>query len=135
MLLDTDVLIDVALDRAPHVRHSAALLSELERRPPSAFVAWHSLSNFYYLVRASRSDTDAREFLSELTRFVQVAPSDAESLRFAAGLKMKDFEDALQVGAARAVGAEVIVTRNGRDYRNAPIQIATPRQALQRLAG
>lgn len=133
MLLDTDVLLDVALDRAPHARHSAELLSRLERLPPRAFVAWHSLSNFHYLARAERSDADARQFLSELARFVTVAPSDGEALRFAAGLAMKDFEDALQVGAARAVGAEVIVTRNVPDYRKSPIPAIRPLDAVKRL--
>jgi len=33
---------------------------------------------------------------------------------------MKDFEDAMQVAAALACGAEVIATRNMRDYAQAP---------------
>lgn len=34
VLLDADILIDVALARAPYVESAAALLDELERRPP-----------------------------------------------------------------------------------------------------
>ena len=63
ILLDTDVLLDVALDRQPHVEASAALLSLLERRPRMVFVAWHTLSNFYYLVSPTRGRDDARQFL------------------------------------------------------------------------
>lgn len=133
MLLDTDVLLDVALDRHPHVRHSAALLSRLEQMPPVAFVAWHSLANFHYLVRAHASDHSARRFLAELTRFVTVAPSDGNAFRYAAALDLRDFEDALQVGAARAVGADRIVTRNRRDYRGSPIPAVSPKAALARL--
>ena len=33
ILLDTDVLIDVALDRAPHAEPAAELLTYLERHP------------------------------------------------------------------------------------------------------
>ena len=53
MLLDTDVLIDVALDRRPYSGPSSELLNRVERGPQRAFVAWHTLSNFYYLVRPS----------------------------------------------------------------------------------
>ncbi len=135
MLLDTDVLIDVALDRRPHARHSAELPRRLEESPPVAFVAWHTLSNYHYRVRAERSDADARRFLAELTRFVAVAPSDGEALRFAAELPMRDFEDALQVGAARAVEAEIIVTRNVRDYRRSPVPAIRPEEMVARLGG
>jgi predicted nucleic acid-binding protein len=53
VLLDADILIDVALARAPYVESAAALLDELERRPGSAFIAWHTISNFCYPARIS----------------------------------------------------------------------------------
>lgn len=133
ILVDTDVILDVMLDRVPHVEASGALLSLLEHRGHRAFVAWHTLSNIYYLVAPSRGGEGVREFLAELTRFVVVAPADGDALRFAAALPMTDFEDALQVGAARGCGAEVIATRNVRDYRGSPIPARTPRDLLEEL--
>ncbi|MFV2007631.1 MAG: PIN domain-containing protein, partial [Longimicrobiales bacterium] len=96
---------------------------------------WHSLSNFYYLVSPTRGRQDAREFLLDLTRFVTVAPSDTEALRFAATLPLADFEDTLQVAAARACGASFIATRNTRDYQRSPIPALTPAALLAELAG
>lgn len=133
ILLDTDVLIDFALDREPHARHAAELLAYLEGRRRMAFVAWHSLSNFYYLVRPKRGGAATRDFLVDLTRFVTVAPADTEALHFAAALPLKDFEDALQVAAARGCGATVIATRNVRDYRRSPIPARTPKALLTEL--
>ena len=130
ILLDTDVLLDVALDRTPHADAAAELLDHLERAPRSAFVAWHTISNFYYLVSPARGKLGARQFLVDLTRFVMVAPSDTDALRFAASLPLPDFENALQVAAARACGASVIATRNTRDYRRSPIPARTPRALL-----
>jgi len=134
ILLDTDVLIDVALDRAPHSAAASGLLDLLERRPRMAFVAWHTLSNFYYLVSPTRGRGDAREFLVDLTRFVLVAPTDTEAFQYAALLPMPDFEDALQVGAARACGASFIATRNVKDFRKSPIPARTPKQLLAELS-
>ena len=130
MLLDTDVLIDIALDRRPHSDPAADLLDRIESSGETVFVAWHSVSNFYYLVSPSHGRRRARDFIVELTRFVQVAPADAEAIRYAASLPMKDFEDAMQVAAARACGALSIVTRNIKDYRRSPIPAVSPRQAL-----
>ncbi len=69
----------------------------------------------------------------DLTRFVQVAPTTTESLRYAAQLPMRDFEDALQVSAAAACGAEVIATRNLHDYTRSPIRARKPGTLLRKL--
>ena len=130
VLIDTDVLIDIALDRAPHADHAVDLLGTLEARPGTAFVAWHSISNFYYLVRPSQGHQQARDFLRELIRFVPIAPTTTRSLHQALRLDMGDFEDAMQVAAAMAADAEVIVTRNLRHYKQSPIRAANPRTVL-----
>lgn len=133
LLLDTDILIDLALNRSPHTAPAAALLDALEQRPGTAFVAWHTLSNFYYLVAPNRGREGARTFLLELAEFIEVAPTTTHSLRQAALLPMRDFEDALQVAAAMACGAEMIVTRNLRDYARAPIRAVAPTAALAEI--
>ena len=92
-----------------------------------------TLSNFYYLVTSARGDADTRDFIVDLVRFVAVAPADTAALRYAASLPMTDFEDAMQVAAARACGARNIVTRNVRDFTRSPIPAMTPAEALAEL--
>lgn len=134
VLVDADVLIDVALDRAPFADDAAALLERLERGPSRGAVAWHTLANFYYLVSPQRGRDDARRFIAELSAFLEVAPTTTAHLRVALESAITDFEDALQLGAAVAAGAELIVTRNVRDYRRSPVPALTPADALARLA-
>lgn len=133
ILLDTDVLLDVALDRAPHAEASSALLDLLERRPRMAFVAWHTVANFFYMVRPTRGTREARDFLLDLTGFVTVAPTDTDDLRYAASLPLPDLEDAMQVAAARACGAQYIATRNVKDFRKSPVPAGTPAELLEEL--
>ncbi len=134
VLLDTDILVDVALDRKPHAEPASALVDALERRPGTGFIAWHSISNFYYLVAPSRGKASARTFLLDLAKFVDVSATTTDSLRFAGGLDMNDFEDALQVAAAVACSADFIATRNLRDYAKAPVKAFEPAVALKQLA-
>ena len=133
ILLDTDVLIDVALDRRPHASSASELLDRIEHGAESACIAWHSVSNLYYIVAPARGGVSTRDFVVELTRFVGVAITDTEALRYAAALPMADFEDAMQVAAARACGARHIVTRNVRDYERSPIRAVDPQEALSGL--
>ncbi|NKB80896.1 MAG: PIN domain-containing protein [Nitrospirales bacterium] len=126
VLLDTDVLIDVALDRTSHVEASIKLLEALEMRRGQGFVAWHSLSNFYYLVSPAKGAHHTRDFLDDLIRFIDIAPTNRDSFHLACQFPMKDFEDAMQVAAAMACGADVIATRNIRDYAQASMRVTTP---------
>jgi predicted nucleic acid-binding protein len=133
VLLDTDVLIDLALDRSPYAQYAAELLDTLENRPRSSFVSWHTVANFYYLVTPTRGGNSTKAFLLDLTRFIEVAPATTQGLRYAAELPLKDFEDAMQVAAAEACGADVIATRNVRDYAKAPVRAVTPQTLLGEL--
>ena len=133
ILLDTDVLIDIALDRRPHASSASELLDRIEHGAESACIAWHSVSNLYYIVAPARGGVSTRDFIVELTRFVGVAITDTEALRYAAALPMADFEDAMQVAAARACGARHIVTRNVRDYERSPIRAVDSQEALSGL--
>ena len=133
ILLDTDVLIDTALDLSPHSQPAADLLDRIEYGAESAFIAWHSISNFYCIVAPVSGGASARDFIVELTGFVSVATTDTEAVRYAAGLPMSDFEDAMQVAAARACGARHIVTRNVGDYQRSPIPAVDPREAIRLL--
>ena len=133
ILLDTDVLIDVALDRAPFSEPAAELLDQIERGREAASIAWHTVSNLYYITVRASGNERAREFILDLTRFVSVAATDTTGIQYAAQLPMNDFEDAMQVAAARASGARFIVTRNLRDYEASPIPAVSPRDALMEL--
>ena len=133
IFLDTDVLVDIALDRHPHSEAASELLDRIEHGAEAAYIAWHSVSNLYYLIAPTFGSVSARDFIVELTRFVSVATTDTEGIHYAAGLPMADFEDAMQVAAARACGARYIVTRNIRDYERSPIRAVDPQQALGEL--
>ena len=133
LLVDTDILIDFALDRRPHAAAAGDLLDALEGRQATAFVAWHSVANFHYLVVSKHGASATKSFLLDLLRFVQVAPTSTDSVRYAASLPMRDFEDALQVAAAVACGANTIATRNVRDYARASVRATTPAALLKKL--
>ncbi len=123
VLLDTDVLLDVALRRARFLEDSAAALRWAESAPGQAAVAWHSLSNISYLLRP-----DARPFIRDLLEFVEVPSTGTDAARQAASFPMKDFEDALQAAAAVAFGASYIITRNAMHYRRSPVPAISPAQ-------
>lgn len=133
VLIDTDVLLDVALERAPFVEDSVAVLNWAEINPGSAFVAWHSISNHYYVGKSIRSDEVIRDFLHELLGVVSVPPGAVDAARSALALPLDDFEDAMQVAAGLSVRVDLIVTRNVADFHGSPVPAVTPPGMLRRV--
>lgn len=84
VLVDTDVLIDLALDREPYVEPAGALLDALQQRAGSGFVTWHSMADFSNLMTPSRGRSATKQLVLDLLEFVDVAPTTSESLRHAA---------------------------------------------------
>ena len=133
MLVDSDVAIDVALNREPYASSSTRFFVRIEGGGEEAAIAWHSIANLHYVVRRHRDDTVARTFVARVLRSLIVSPTSTNDLEYALSLPMQDFEDAMQVAAARACGATFIVTRNLRDYARSPIPAMDPDEALRVL--
>ena len=58
---------------------------------------------------------------------------DATILQAASTDSRPDFEDAVQVASALALGLDAIVTRNGGDFAGAPLPVYAPADLLRRL--
>ena len=126
VLIDSDVLLDVALAREPHVSASAAVLEWAEAGGQAA-VAWHSLTNCSYLLKGGRP------LLKKLLEFIEVAPVKTADARNALRLPMSDVEDAFQAAAAQSWKADFIITRNLPDYRKSPVPAISPMDFLERV--
>lgn len=133
ILLDANVLLDVALDRAEFVGESTPVVAWCQESGRSGVVAWHTVSNIYYVLRGARNDTFARRFISDMLRFLGVVGGNTEAVRQALALTMNDFEDALQVAAAMSAHVERIITRNVVDYRNSPLPAMAPGEFVRRF--
>ena len=90
-------------------------------------------SDVYYVLRGARDDGFARRFIFDMLQFGDIAGGDGEGVRPALGLRMSDFEDALQVTAAMYVQVQWIITRNAADYRHSPLPALTPRDFIRRF--
>ena len=76
ILIDTNILLDIALKRTEFLNDSSAVIDWAELNPKQAAVAWHSISNIAYIVKQ-----DVRSFISDLLTFVEVAAGDTNTVR------------------------------------------------------
>lgn len=126
IFLDTDILLDVYLERTPHAASSGELLNWAEINPGKSAISWHGLANLHYL-----SKNGAEGFIRELIVFCEVPATGSAEMMQALELGFKDFEDGMQTAAALKFNAQVIATRNIRDFQKSPIAVQTPDRLLQ----
>ncbi len=133
LLLDINVVLDVALRRTPWAAAAALLLSAIEQNRAHGHVAAHTVATYHYVVAKQAGRTAAIGATSDLLRLVDVVPVGGDEFRDALALDMRDFEDAVQAVAALRAGADYIVTRNTVDFRGSTIPTRTPGEVLALL--
>ncbi len=131
LLFDTNILLDVLLDRKPHGVPAARLLSAAERGAVEGYVCATSLTTLFYLMSKAANTAKAKKALGMLLRICSIAPVDYTVLKAALSASFPDFEDAVIHEAALHAGAEAIVTRDSKGFRAAALPIYTPLEALE----
>ncbi len=133
-LLDTNVLVDVALRRPGLHEASGATVAWCLNNPGSGLLAVHSLATFSYLAGRATGPAKVREFISDLIGGTDIARLDNAEVKRALAFPMSDFEDALVAAAAESAGATHIVTRNTADFRRSPVKAVTPEDFVRLAA-
>jgi predicted nucleic acid-binding protein len=132
-LLDTDVILDAILARAPFALAAAELLDLNEQGLFEAYISSITPVNIFYITRKAKSDAQRRQAISQLLQIVRVCPITHDVLARALVLPFNDYEDAVQHERAVASGLDAIVTRNLGDYKNATLRVFAPDDFLQHL--
>lgn len=134
VLLDTNVALDVVLDRQPHSAVSAALLSAADARRCEGFLAAHAFTTIFYLTAKQRGRAAAHRAVSDLLSFLRVAAVDDAVVRRAALVESADFEDAVTATAAEAARCDVIATRDPAGFRQGLVRALAPELVLAAIA-
>lgn len=126
ILFDTNVVLDVLLDRQPYVEASAAAWAAVETGISEGMLAAHAVTTLHYLVRKEKGNVRARRIMSAILRVFGVAAVDGAVVQEALQLPFSDFEDAVTAAAGRLAGCEYIVTRDPKGFRGSPVRSLTP---------
>jgi len=126
ILFDTNVVLDILLDRRPYVEASAAAWAAVETGISEGMLAAHAVTTIHYLVRKEQGSVKARRIIAAILRVFGVAAVDAAVVQEALQLPFPEFEDAVTAAAARLAGCECIVTRDPKGFRGSPVRSLTP---------
>lgn len=126
ILIDINIILDVLQKREPFYETSVRLLTLVEIGRVQGYLAAHSLTTLFYLIRKDMSAADARATLTNLLQFIRVAAVDQATIEQALNLDYRDYENAVQMISALQVKADHLITRNIRDYEPALLSVLQP---------
>lgn len=133
VLVNTNVVLDIALERLPFFEQSARFLDIAYQSGTAIYITATTITDLYYIVRKAKSRDMALTFIRDLLKFVDVAAVDKNVIVKALQLNMVDFEDAIQASVAQEETIDIIVTRNEGDFSDADLEIHSPTTFLQRF--
>jgi predicted nucleic acid-binding protein len=134
VLVDVNLVLDVLLDRQPHVEGSAAVWTAIETGSSEGLLAAHAVTTIHYLIRKELGAAKAKRTISAMLRVFHVAAVDGRVIQDALELPLPDFEDSVTAAAAVLAGCDYIVTRDPKGFRGSPIRCLTPEAASPLLA-
>lgn len=133
VLLDLNIILDVLQRREPFYAASAQLLAAVETGQVIGYLAAHSVTTLFYLVKKNRSAAEARATITSLLQFLKIAAIEQSTLEQALTLDYRDYEDAVQMICALQHKADFLITRNVRDYDPALLPVVQPADFLSTL--
>jgi predicted nucleic acid-binding protein len=133
VMLDLNVLLDVAQRREPFFAASAGVLSRAVERTDVACLAGHAVTTLHYIVAKYAGREKGDSLVDWVLAHLEIVPQDRAQFVRARSLSFHDFEDAALASAAEAAGCEIIVTRNLADFTASPVPAVSPEEFL--LAG
>lgn len=133
VFVDTNVLVDFVCDRIDFSKEASILFDLAYREKIEMLICSLSFINAFYIgLKYKYNPAQLQHSLRSIKNFVIVSDLNDSTLTEAFGLDAKDFEDAVQYCSAKSAGADVIVTRNKKDFLDFPIDCLTPKEFLEK---
>lgn len=127
VLVDTNVVLDVLLDRRPFSKVSAQIFALIEKSEIEGFLCATTITTIDYLLGRALTPNKARETLRRLLYLFEIAPVGRPVLEQALhNSRIPDFEDAVLEQAGRLMQVDAIVTRNTVDFRKSSAKVFDP---------
>ena len=133
VMFDTNVVLDLLLDREPFVKEAKILISKVEQGEFVGLLCATTITTIHYLLLKSNGKEGSTEIIQSLLKLFEVASVTRVVLQDALEVNDKDYEDAVLYKSAYHAGANMIVTRDRKGFSKADIPVMNPKEFLALL--
>ena len=133
IFLDTNVILDLLGERVPFFDSIAKVATLADEKKLTLIVSPLSFTTIDYVLNKYETSETVLNKLRKFKIICKVIEVNEETIDKALNSNFKDFEDAVQYFTALQSNCSIIITRNGKDFKNSIIPIMTAEEYLSSL--
>lgn len=133
IFLDTNVILDLLGERVPFFDSIAKVATLADQKKITIIVSPLSFTTIDYVLNKYESSEAVLNKLRKFKIICEVCEVNEETIDKALNSNFKDFEDAVQYFTALQSNCSIIITRNGKDFKNSTIPIMTAEEYLSSI--
>jgi len=131
VFVDTNIIIDWLGNRKPFFEFAKALFAKAEGGEVEVLVSVVSFIHTQYILRKHLGKDKTKQALAAMRTICTVCNSGEKEIDLSLVTDFKDFEDAFQYYTALNNSAQVIITRNPKDFVKAKIPIMSAEEYIK----
>ena len=132
LFLDTNIVIDLLDRREPFCHDAVQLFTMAYYKQVQLIVSPMTYTTASFLLHKHGADV-VRNLLSNFRQLSRVATADERTVDDSLASQFNDFEDAMQYYCALKAKADIIITRNGKDFSASKLPVMTATEYLSTL--
>ena len=133
LFLDTDVMLDLLGEREPFYIPAAKIATLADKRKLRVIVSAFSFATVRYFLTKYEGLKKTKDKLRKFKIISGICELDELIIEKGLNSGFTDFEDALQYFSALRKECDIIITRNGKDFKKSEIAVMTPSEFLNSL--
>ena len=133
IFLDTNVILDLLGERIPFFDSIAKVATLADQQKIIIVVSPLSFTTIDYVLNKFESSESVLNKLRKFKIICEVWEVDEMTIEKSLNSSFKDFEDAVQYYSALQSNCSIIITRNGKDFKNSSIPIMTAEEYLSSI--
>ncbi|QQR79961.1 MAG: PIN domain-containing protein [Deltaproteobacteria bacterium] len=126
VFLDTNVLLDVLLNREPFVSWAQQIWTLALQRKIKASISSISILNCFYIIKKLKTNDQAYSVIEDLAKIFNIIQIDSKVITNALQTRFEDFEDGIQHQCALISKSKAIITRDEKGFSKSKLPVLDP---------
>lgn len=131
LYIDTNIILDLLGEREPFYEAAAKLASLADKEKIKIIVSPISFATVNYFLSKFETAKIAKEKLRKFKIISEICDINEAIIEKGLNSSFIDFEDALHYFSAADSGCEILITRNGKDFKESLIPVMTADEYLK----
>lgn len=133
VFIDTNVMLDFLGERKPFYESIAKIATLAEKEKLTMVASPISFATVNYFLTKFENSKIAKEKLRKFKIISEICSLDEQTIEKGLNSSFTDFEDALQYFNATESECDLILTRNGKDFKKSLLPFLTPDEFIKSL--